>query len=124
MVFDDDRVQVVAVGERLDGEQQLAVQRPDEGDAGVDRLVAQRAVLVRGGDDHGAGAAVARSAALLRAAAVPVQPEPVEHGQVGRHLVAEGDLLRGAFRCGACLASSGGIFEEEADHVEANPEKD
>ena len=64
----------------LHRQQPAAVQRGEEADAGVHRLVAQR-VAVQPPDHHGAGAAVALRTAFLGADPPFRQPQPVQHRQ-------------------------------------------
>ena len=64
----------------LDRQQLAAVQRRQEADAGIDRLVAQPSAI-EPADDDGAGAAIALGAAFLAAGTRAVIAQPVEHGQ-------------------------------------------
>src|SRR4029453_11311755 len=68
-----------AVLETLGGDQRTAVERVDELDARIDRAVAH-AAAVELGEDHGAGAAVALGAALLRAGPAEILPEMLQDG--------------------------------------------
>jgi hypothetical protein len=63
-------------------EQGLAVQRRDEGGAGIHRVELQRAVH-QFTDHHRAGAAVALGAAFLGAGAAGILAQPVQHAAGG-----------------------------------------
>ncbi|EYD74259.1 hypothetical protein Rumeso_04123 [Rubellimicrobium mesophilum DSM 19309] len=63
----------------LDGDDVAGVAGGEEADAGIDRLVAERA-SVEPSDQDRAGAAVALGAALLGAGEAPVQAQEVEQG--------------------------------------------
>ena len=88
------------------------IERGEEADAGVDRLVAQR-LPASAADEHGAGAAVALGAAFLGAAEPAVQPQVVEQrvgssgppGDVPPDRSAESGP-RFACRSTSCLRSS------------------
>ncbi|MNM82598.1 hypothetical protein D3C81_946310 [compost metagenome] len=78
-------VQMTGLAEILDAEQLLAVQRGNEGQAGIQAAVAQTFAVggrVRLGDHHGTGTAVAGSAAFLGAAATEMAAQVFEHRQV------------------------------------------
>ena len=73
-----DRMERVALGEILDGDEFDAVELAKQQDAGVDRLVAQPPAL-QARQDNRAGAAVAFAAALLRSLGERLLAQPVEH---------------------------------------------
>ena len=80
------RMQRAALRQSLDGQQRLAVDLRQEGNAGIDRAVTHAAVDSLA-DGHRAGAAIAFRAALLGAAAA-LAAQVFEHGQ-GRRQVAQ-----------------------------------
>ena len=73
------RMQPSVVRKVLHRDQFAAVELAECGDAGVDRLINQAAVVLPG-DHHGAGAAIAFGAAFLGSGRALLQPQPVEHG--------------------------------------------
>lgn len=75
-------VQPALVLEVFDGDQLLAVQAGDEGQAGIESAVAH-AVAIELTHHHGAGAAVAGGAAFLGSGLADVFTQVVEHGDVG-----------------------------------------
>ena len=75
-------VQLALVLEVFDGDQLLAVQAGDEGQAGVEGAITN-AVAIELAYHHGAGTAVAGGAAFLGSGFADVLTQVVEHGDVG-----------------------------------------
>ncbi len=76
-----DAVQLALVLEVFDGDQLLAVQGGDEGQAGIERAVAQ-AISVQLSDHDGAGTAVSGSAAFFGAGFTAVFAQVFQHGGI------------------------------------------
>jgi len=77
-----DAVQAALVLEVFDADQLLAVQRGDEGQAGVEGAIAQ-AVIHQLADHHGTGATVTGGAALLGSGLATMLAQVLQHRGVG-----------------------------------------
>ena len=79
------RMQVSALGEILDRDELGAVELAEQQDAGVERLVGERAPF-KPRQDNGARAAISLGAALLCSPRSHVLPQPIEDGRAGGEL--------------------------------------
>ncbi|MCY1245163.1 hypothetical protein D9M72_582870 [compost metagenome] len=106
--------------EVVDGDELLAVQRGNEGQAGIEGAVAD-ALGALGADQfadhHGAGAAVTGGAALLGAGLAEVLAQVVEHGEIRVEAVFDSQLAveqepdhRACLQAGSCFWA-GGLWE-------------
>ncbi|MNF81265.1 hypothetical protein D3C84_635290 [compost metagenome] len=76
------RMQLALVLEIFHGDQLLAVQGRDEGQAGVEGAIAD-AVALQLADDHGAGTAIARGATFFGTGFADMLTQVVEHRDIG-----------------------------------------
>ncbi len=108
-------VKRIALRQSLDGDQQASMQLAHQHDAGIGGGPHKRAVtLFRDGDR--AGPAIALGAAFLRAREAAVQPQPLEHGLVGRR--RDGDLVR-TIDEETNVGAHGWTLRQEADRCNA-----